>query len=187
MNEKVNIQFSVLIFSSDKKLKNHLKSICSQWDLGFVAAAKATDVLAYDYRIGFIDKELFNDELMSSLNELAEWETLGKWKAIILGGSPDSIPVPLNMYCRGLKNYTNAIITELVEEYVIKKPTIKQEVFKKRIHRIVFLMDQIKKGETLYAQHLCKGFGISERTLFRDLKIIKEVFPDLYFEYDRSS
>lgn len=187
MKEKVNNQFSVLIFSSDKKLKNHLQSICLQWDLGFVAAAKATDVLAHDYRIVFVDKELFNDELMSSLNELAEWESLGKWKVIILGGRTDSIPIPLDMYCRGLKNYTNDIISEIVEEYVIKKPTIKQEVFKKRIHRIVFLMDQINKGETLYAQHLCKCFRISERTLFRDLKIIKEVFPDLYIDYDRNT
>ena len=189
MKKKVERTQSVLVFSRNSKVKGLIKSVCQQRAIVTHEAKTKTDLIQYNYKILFVDRQLLLDDLVGILNEQAEIKRPGEWFVIILGGSPEYVPAPLRLYCRGLNKIEEASVSRIMENLMpaqgnIVKGKIKEEIFKKRVHRIVYLYHLINTSIALDRAVLCDTFGITERTLWRDLKVIRELFPEqkIYFE-----
>lgn len=150
--------------------------------LPLVEADKAADLLAHTYRIGFVDKALFNETLQQCMNEVYIEEKGREWEVVILGGRPGFIPMPLNVFCKSLSDYTMDDFVKIINKHLSVVRIHKERNLKTRVHRIVALVDLVQSQYGLLdKKEICKEFGITERTLFRDLKLIKEVFPDTYY------
>jgi predicted DNA-binding transcriptional regulator YafY len=57
------------------------------------------------------------------------------------------------------------------------------EKLKTSVSRIIQIYELLRKGEEVFPNKICREFNISERTLRRDLKVLKdvyeaEIFPD---------
>ena len=57
-----------------------------------------------------------------------------------------------------------------------------------KIHRIIKLYVKItsEDSRTINIDEYCAEFSVSERTLRRDIKTLKEIFPELLFTYNRN-
>jgi hypothetical protein len=177
-------EFNVLVYSTDIKIVKTLKKVCQMLQLPLVEADKAADLLDYTYRIGFIDKALFNETLQQWLNEVYKGKKAREWELVVLGGRPVSVPMPLSLFCKSLSVYTVDDFVKIINNHLSLVRIHKERNIKTRVHRIVALIDLINENYGLDKKAVCKEFGITERTLFRDLKLIKEVFPDTYYFFD---
>lgn len=175
-------EFNVLVYSTDTAIVKTLKKVCQMLQLPLVEADKAADLLAHTYRIGFIDKALFNETLQQWLNEVYDKEKAREWELVVLGGRPLSVPMPLSLFCKSLSDYTMGDFVKIINKHLSVVRIHKERNIKTRVHRIVALVDLVQSQYGLLdKKEICKEFGITERTLFRDLKLIKEVFPDTYY------
>jgi hypothetical protein len=174
-------EFNVLVYSTDTTIVKTLRKVCQMLQLPLVEADKAADLLEYTYRIGFVDLALFDEILDAGLNELSKEEKGRKWEVVILGGRPVSVPMPLSLFCKSLTDYTVDGFADIITRHLSMVRIHKERDIKSRVHRIVALVDLLNDHYGLDKKEICKEFGITERTLFRDLKLIKEVFPDTYY------
>ena len=56
-----------------------------------------------------------------------------------------------------------------------------------RIHRIIQLYVLISsRGKVLNIDKYCNDFQVTERTLRRDIKVIKDLYPDMYVFLNRN-
>lgn len=190
MKRKTNDLFNVLFYGNNLGAHKILKLVCAQKKITLVDTKNKTDLIAYHYKIAFIGRELLDNDLINTLNELAEFENPGDWDIVIFGGKPENIPAPLRMYCRGLNNIDEVAISKIIDKHLPKNKLhssskTKEDIFQKRIYRIVFLYHLINQSGIISKNQLCEEFGITERTLFRDLKVIRELFPDQRFFFEK--
>jgi len=181
MIRKTNELFNVLLYGKSLAVKKLIKSVCVHKNIRLIDSKNKTDLIAYDYKIAFIGRELLDGDLIETMNELSEFENPGNWDVIILGGKPENIPAPLRLYCKGLNNIDEIAITKIIDKHLPKNGLqfsrkTKVDIFKNRIHRIVYLYHLINESGMLCKDQLCEQFGITERTLFRDLKVLRELF-----------
>lgn len=69
---------------------------------------------------------------------------------------------------------------------VVKILNTKQTQFKKSVARIIDLYQMIKNGELINVKKYCNQYKVGEKTLARDIKIIREVNPERKINYDAS-
>jgi hypothetical protein len=172
-------EFNVLVFSYNIAIIKTLKKVCQGMRLPLIEAEKETDVIAYDYRIAFIDKKLFSDTLIEGLRELSEFEKSGDWEIVVLGESPSQFPIPLDVFCRSLSEYTLDEFATILHKHLSKVRRVPEQLIKSRMHRLVSLKSDFENSFVLDRKELCEKYGITERTFFRDVKLIREVFPDI--------
>lgn len=176
---------SVAIYSCQESTVNQLQTICDEWGVELFIANNSKEFLSQKFTMAFIEKDLFSRTLAEDLVLLLKDKSPANYKIIVFGGRPPYISFPLDMFCIVVFQISHSEIIKILANYCVKKPKIKKDILKSRIHRVVYLVDLLRGEDKLYVKHLCDSFGISERTFFRDIKLIKEVFPDLYIEYDR--
>ncbi len=57
----------------------------------------------------------------------------------------------------------------------------------KKIYRIIKLYAQVTSGsECINIDQYCAAHKITERTLRRDIRVLNDIFPELYFYVDRN-
>jgi hypothetical protein len=176
-------EFNVLIFSNNSGIIKTLKKVCRGLHLPLLEAEKETDVLAYHYRIAFIDKKLLSDTLIGGLNALSEAEKPGEWEIAVLGEKPRQLPLPLDVFCKSQAEYTLKAFANIIVKHLPPVKVDPKKLAKLRMHRLVYLKDHLDYNFEVDRKQLCKDLNITERTFFRDVKLIKEVFPDITFYY----
>lgn len=58
----------------------------------------------------------------------------------------------------------------------IRKSDNPHEKLKNSVGRIIHIYELLRKGEEVFTEKICTEFKISERTLRRDLKLLKDVY-----------
>jgi hypothetical protein len=58
---------------------------------------------------------------------------------------------------------------------ITKTPNVKEKQLHDKIKRIIFLYDILKKGNDINVLKNCAKFGITERTLGRDIKVLRDL------------
>jgi predicted DNA-binding transcriptional regulator YafY len=69
-----------------------------------------------------------------------------------------------------------------------KKSEKSKSLVNQKIKRIIklYLKATSEGGWSINIDEYCAEFSISERTLRRDVKSLKEIFPELYFSFNRN-
>lgn len=181
---------TILLYGNDYGIIEKLENICKERGVSLSRVQSESDFINHDYKIAFIDHQLFSESLAKKLNDIANFKNNNEeWGIVIIGGQPENIPIPLERFCTIRKwHYGVNFLNEIVNYYTKQKIyTSKSDQFKSRIKRIVYLYHLIEQNHILYNNDLCELFEITERTLFRDLKIIKELFPDKHFHCERKT
>jgi len=81
---------------------------------------------------------------------------------------------------------TKEYIHNLILKAMNPKKNIKQDVFRDKIHRIIFLYKLLNEGKDIVTNEICELFEISDRTLRRDIKVLRDVCDnEIYFDKDK--
>lgn len=73
-------------------------------------------------------------------------------------------------------------------QFNLKKKEKATSTVNQKIYRIIKLYVKItsEDSRTINIDEYCTEFSVSERTLRRDIKTLKEIFPELLFTYNRN-
>jgi hypothetical protein len=173
---------TVLIYTNKQKLYDRLAAECNSIDINLYRMQVPTDLFGIPCFIFIVDAELVNENLFNDINEIFEFENEKTWSTIILGNYSFQ------------KEYANKTRFELfydlsdlsqIKKTIRRKMKVVETELKleslnhKKIRRVIKLyLDLHISGINIVDIDLfCLEHAVSERTLRRDIKLLKEIFP----------
>lgn len=145
-----------------------------------------TDLIAVPRCLAYVDATWLDADLIGMLSGLAEDGDAG-FRLVVLGSLPD-MPERLRAittkapYVWSRKILTAQITTAMK---MAKGELKRQRQFHDRVYRIIRLYHDLHERKPVEIDQVLGSFGITERTLRRDLKVLRDLFPDLPIMYDR--
>jgi hypothetical protein len=180
------IMKQVFLYCDNEVVIKNFSKVCKDLQLDLKIISERQEFIQLDINIVFIDaNRLFLDKKLTDiLNNKVENCTNKNLRYVIFGRINISIPLPLKIYCRSITGYDYISIYKAVSYYLTFNLKSKKEIFEQRIVRLILLYDYIMNNINVDRDQLCKRFNITERTLFRDIKLIRELFPDTCIMYE---
>lgn len=175
---------TILLHSNSVELKKYLHEICNEKKLVIANIKQEEDILAVPAFILFIDAKKINQKNHNYLNVISEDSDYSFFQIVVLGFYQNE------RFKLSGKNISNVeiILSKRQIEKLIKESqktnermSKKETLLKNKIYRIIHLHNFIKENKKINIDELCITYDISKRTLRRDLKIIKDLYPDLDF------
>ncbi len=164
------------LISINKKLKLELSNInCAE------------DLISLPGFVIMIDSLLLTEQFLNDLNPfLKHWD---KNEHLILAvGKRFIINDPeIRKLVKFIPNNIDKETLEGIIKYrmKIKLKKNKDDIFKSKLYRIIFIYDALRRGVTVRTEDLCEIFDVSDRTIRRDFKILKEVLDEkIWFDKD---
>lgn len=175
---------SILVYSDSNELNRYLTEIGLQNKFSIYQIVDSTDILALPGFILFIDSKKINHDIKEILNIVSEENDFSFFQIVILGFLSKDLFIQIKKNIVFIEVvYSKKQIQELVlKSFKMNLNMSKKEtLLKKKIYRIVHFQNLIREKGIIDIDQLCVSYDISKRTLRRDLKIIKDLFPEFEF------
>lgn len=177
---------TVLIASNHPELNQLLGAIKVE-GLHLHVSQRPQDILAVPCCLMFVDAIRLDRKLLAGLSQLALAEETPSWKIIVVGQMPN-IPEELARHIEPAPYVWSrkVLVTRINATMASARGEQKRQAqFHDRVYRIVSLHNHIKEGRAVELDKLLGTYGISERTIRRDLKVLRDLFPHLPIMYNR--
>ncbi len=176
----------VVLFCDNKEIIKNFSKACKDLKLDLKIISEEQEFLQLNINIVFIDANrlYLNKKLIDILNNKATNCINNNLRFVLFGRLSIAIPLPLKIFCRSIARYDYNSIYNAISYYSTFNLKSKKEIFDQRIVRLILLYDYIMNNIYIDRGQLCKKFNITERTLFRDIKLIKELFPGTHIMYE---
>jgi hypothetical protein len=176
---------TILVWTKNQNIIRFTTEIAEKLKLSIYHATIETDLIAIPCFLMIVDTEKLKDDFLSDFNQIAKHMDSGKRSIIVFGKRINNLP----FHVKFLITYANRAITKdyilnLVNKARNPKQNIKQGLFKQRIQRIIFLYKLLDEGKVLVTKEMSELFEISDRTLRRDIKVLRDVC-DKDITYDK--
>jgi hypothetical protein len=167
---------TILMWTKNPPISKFTLEIAKELKLNVHNIKTETDLLAIPCFLIIVDTEKLKTELLSDFNQIAKHMNPNECSIIVFGKRIINAP----FYVKPLLTYANKAITKEYLEKLIKKAMtfpkkIKQDMFKQRINRIIYLYKLLDEGKVIETKDICFYFEISDRTLRRDVKVLRDV------------
>lgn len=175
---------SILVYSDSNELNKYLTEIGLQNKFSIYQIVDSSDILALPGFILFIDSKKINHDIKEILKIVSEENDFSFFQIVIIGF------LSKDLFFQIKKNivFIEVVFSKKqIQELVLKsfkmnlKMSKKETLLKKKIYRIVHFQNLIREKGIIDIDQLCVSYDISKRTLRRDLKIIKDLFPEFEF------
>lgn len=180
-----SVENTVLLATANKELRALLGTLAIP-ELRVYEAKQKQDIVAVPYCVAYIDADRLYADLVTSLAEMAEDGDPG-FRLVVLGSVPE------------MPGHLKAITT--AAPYVWSRKIVQQQItsamshssgeqkrqqqFQDRVYRIIQLYHDLREGKVVAIDSILGRYDITERTLRRDLKVLRDLFPYLTVMYDR--
>ena len=177
---------TILLWTKNQSIIRLTSEIAIEFNLSIYNVEEETDLIAVPCFLMIIDTEKLKDDFLSDFNQIAKYIDSGVRSILVVGKRLMNLP----FHVRLLVTYANRTITK---DYLLKiintardtKRNVKQDMFKERIHRIIFLYKLLDEGKLFATKEMGELFEMSDRTLRRDIKILRDVCDkEIFFDKD---
>jgi hypothetical protein len=178
---------TILVWTNNQDIIRFSSDIAEDLKLNIYHADVETDLMAVPCFLMIVDSEKLKEIFLSDFNKIAKHMDDSKCSIVVFGKRLTNVPY----YVKALIKYGNKIITkEYIHNLILKamnsKKNIKQNVFREKIHRIIFLYKLLNEGKGIVTNEICELFEISDRTLRRDIKVLRDVCDnEIFFDKDK--
>jgi hypothetical protein len=177
---------TILVYSENRELIDLLKSHDKEDNVTYFRIKKIEDFIAIPSFMVIVDSSLLNEKVLDILSQVVTFEQINEYSIVLLGPSNLKIPNPVKKYITminenllGLKNFINR------KEGYIKPKFTKQNQTIEKYRRIINLYVKSSSDHQLDIDQYCNEYNVTERTLRRDIKLLKAIYPDFYLYTNR--
>lgn len=174
--KKYSNRNTILLWTKNQHIIKFTSEITKELALNIYNVEVETDLIAIPSFLMIVDAENLKDDFLLDFNQIAKHMDSGVRSIFVVGKRLMNLPFHVKL----LVTYANRTITK---EYLLKiinktrdvKRNVKQDMFKERIHRIIFLYKLLDEGKVIPTKEMGEFFEMSDRTLRRDIKILRDV------------
>lgn len=185
-NEREN---TIIVWSRQKEIVKYVVEYGKYHNLNICFPSNVTEVLDTANFLFFIDADNFNVFLKTISFRLSDYFKEHK-NRIVLYTNQKNFHIAdehIHLVEKVPDEFTRKDISELIskgQDRLETEKKIRNLEFNNKVFRIIFLYKMLEHGETIKTKEICERFKISERTLRRDIKILKDVDLErpIYFD-----
>ncbi len=188
--EKV-IEDDVLIFSNESEIKEITEKVINSLNLCLIEAEHTTDLYVIGAFCKIIDPELVDKEFLENLPEMLDLENPKEF--VIIFTKYIKVPRSIQRFCLFVEpngKFETQLRTTLLNRRsnIISRKTDKK-IFTKKLNRLFAILRHLQpEGNYIKIPELAEEFGVSEKTIKRDLAYLKEVGgEDIQFDYKKKA
>lgn len=179
---------TILIWSDDDNIKLLFKKLAKSLRLNLFDVGIETDIYAVPYFFAVIDGNKIKKETFLILKEVLIYENPKEFIILVYNNSNVKIP-------GSIKKYFKLADADLTEKYLrplilnkhtaIKRHQKNKKSYDKIIFRTVYILRKLmQKNVILKIEDLCMEFNVSEKTIKRDIELLRSMGEDI--EYNKS-
>lgn len=178
---------TVLVYTKNTDTKDLIKKVCNELSLDLYEVKQVEDIIAVPCFIMFVDAGYFTKDVCDFIESMHD-KVLGEGPFILIldDNRPYKIPESFELVSENTPYLlSNKYLKSKIKEAMQKQSeeNKKQALFKRKLARIIYIYDILSRGESIPIRDICAYFNISNRTLRRDVKLLKETLPNLQIEY----
>lgn len=177
---------TVVTFCSEPTLCSYLEQVASEESLHLIKVPSVQGVLTEEAFVYFIDLSQFQKHISLLIDKLKT----GRHTFVVVGvfsnegwGSSSFSPIFLqrsNVHFIEIISGKKKLIELIRGARKLCANTLRTEqLIDKKLYRILHLHHRLRESSSLDIDDLCQFYHISKRTLRRDLKVIRELFPEI--------
>ena len=189
-SKEISLENRVLLASDDETLWKLLNNPELQ-HLLIQKTIDPNDILALDCAIIYIDGSQLNRLLVRELARVVRAEDDPIWRMVVVGEIPNWMREHLLRFIvKAPSVWSRKVLHRQLADAAarVRGEMKRQRQFKDRVYRIIWLYHQVNGvngSHSLKMDKILTLFNITERTLRRDVKVLRDLFPDLDISYDR--
>jgi len=178
---------NVMVWLDDKVTLDMVQKVCDSLKLTIWELNIPEDLLGIPYFFAVIDGKNLTSEILQNLEETVKYENAKEF-AILLTQVPDvKIPASIRKYfIFPLEVITHEWLKTnmLNKRFAMMRHVNNHRSYDKKLFRLIYILKNLwKKGSILYINDLCQHFNVSEKTVKRDIDLLRSIGEDI--EYDR--
>ncbi|MEI6764690.1 MAG: HTH domain-containing protein [Bacteroidota bacterium] len=187
---------TVLIWTKDDSLKERVRTAVEKLGLRLVTAECDADIIGIPCFYVILDSSKLNAPLTEYLNKMARVMADYEQTILIVGTNRHRIPNPLKNFVVKLDEVPDSLFLEKsIEKAHDNCPAVMRQNMnntfaytqfdrtKKRIFRVWYLHKELtKKGGYANTKVFANIFNVSEKTILRDIKILKDFSCEIYYD-----
>lgn len=184
---KYNHDNTILIWSDDDNVKLLFKKLAKSFRLNLYNVEIETDIYAVPYFFALIDSKKLRKETFTILKEVLIYENPKEFIIVLYNNSNTKIPSSIKKYFKNIEGEItdNKLRTLLLnKQTAIKRHLENKKSYDKIIFRTVYILRKLMQNKTLLKiEDLCAEFNVSEKTIKRDIELLRSMGEDV--EYNK--
>lgn len=173
-------------WTKNVEIMNHIQKINKKLRLQSAKIDGPEDLIAMPGFVNIIDGRFLTDKRIDGLNPFLKYYSKDEFIILAVGKKFVIKDIIISRFVQFIpENIDEKTLTDIIKKRMkvhVKKS--KEDVFKSKLHRILFVYDALRRGVAVRTEDLVDIFNVSERTIRRDFKILGEVL-DEKIDYDR--
>lgn len=178
---------TILTWTDDPAVNFLINKIAESLKLVVYEASIESDIYAVPYFFAIFDAKKLRKETITILKEVLIYENAKEFLIIIQGDTAVKIPGSIKKYFKKLDGeITEANLRTLVlnKNTAIIRHRNNKKSYDKIIFRTIYILRKLmQKDIILKIEDLCSEFNVSEKTIKRDIELLRSMGEDI--EYDK--
>lgn len=178
---------TILIWSDDDNVKLLFKKLAKSLRINFYDVEIETDIYAVPYFFALIDSKKLRKETLTILKEVLIYENHKEFIIVIYNYSNLKIPSIIKKYFKIIEGeITDTKLRTLIlnKQAAIKRHKENKKSYDKIIFRTIYIIKKLMQKNTLLKiEDLCAEFNVSEKTIKRDIELLRSMGEDI--EYNK--
>jgi biotin operon repressor len=181
---------TILTWTKDKKILSLLKNITRELKLNLYKADKEEDLYGVPHFFSVVDGDKIKKVLLMNFKEMIAYENKKESGILVIGEVQSNIPVSIKRFFIQTKegitsDYLKATI--LNKKYAISRHTKNKRTYDKTVFRIVYVLKKLMHPKELVRiEELCQAFNVSEKTIKRDIAMLRNMGEEIVFDKKRN-
>jgi hypothetical protein len=181
---------TIFVWSKNKNIITLAKRVAKDLKIELFLAEVEEDFYAAPFFFGIVDCDYLTPQVLRNAIELFEDEVSKKCFAIMVyPSSPIKIPVKIKRFFLSSPSsldYTNLKLAVLSKKFLLDRQTKSNRSYLGRMERSFYIMRKvIEPGGYVRLEDLCAEFGVSAKTIKRDLDLFKLAGEVIKFDKKR--
>lgn len=176
---------TILIWSDDDSVKFLFKKIAKSLRLNLYDIEIETDIYAVPYFFAFIDAKKLRKETFTILKEVLIYENPKEFIIVLYNNLNTKIPSSIKKYFKTIEGeITDTKLRTLIlnKHTAIKRHQQNKKSYDKIIFRTIYIIKKLmQKNTVLKIEDLCVEFNVSEKTIKRDIELLRSMGEDIEY------
>ena len=176
---------TILIWSDDDSVKFLFKKIAKSLHLNLCDVEIEPDIYAVPYFFALIDSKKLRKETFTILKEILIYENPKEFIIVLYNYSNLKIPGSIKKYFKIIEGeITDTKLRTLIlnKQTAIKRHQQNKKSYDKIIFRTIYIIKKLmQKNTVLKIEDLCVEFNVSEKTIKRDIELLRSMGEDIEY------
>jgi len=182
-------QTTILSWTNDEKVLSSLQNITKELNLNLYKAEVEQDLYGVPYFFVVVDGDKISKVILMNLKEIISNENYKELGILVIGDVSLKIPAAIKkIFIQTQEGVTRDFLkaTILNKKFSINRRTKNKRSYDKTVFRIIYVLKKLMRPKELVkVEELCREFNVSEKTIKRDIALLRSMGEEIVFDKNR--